>query len=69
MQSMKARGPLTYHEFLELTSPTLNVNKMNQGLLSMLNFWLVLSSANCLVYGAHQMWHSSVEWDRHIFKV
>lgn len=44
MQSMKARDPLTYHEFLGLTNPTLYVNMMmNQGLLSRLTLWLVLS--------------------------
>jgi len=43
MQSMKARDPLIYHEFLGLTNPTLYVNMMNQGLLSRLTLWLVLS--------------------------
>lgn len=43
MQSMKARDPLIYHEFLGLTNPTLYVNMMNQGLLPRLTLWLVLS--------------------------
>lgn len=43
MQSVKARDPLIYREFLELTNPALYVNMMmNQGLLLRLDYFLVI---------------------------